>query len=100
MDPADPADVAEVNRLQDQMALTAGSDRPFVMPDYDKESLTPRAKPSSPCRTGSPGGTTPSDEGRWTRSAISWPGIGLGRAARQEAFYLNVDLGLPVGSTR
>ena len=39
VDPNDPADVAEVNALQDQMRLEAASARPFVPPDYDKASL-------------------------------------------------------------
>jgi hypothetical protein len=39
VDPADPTDVATVNALQDEFGLTAGSARPFVMPDYDKDSL-------------------------------------------------------------
>jgi len=39
VDPADPADVAAVNALQDQFGLTAGSARPFAMPDYDQSSL-------------------------------------------------------------
>ena len=39
VDPNDPADVAAVNELQDQMRLEAASARPFVSPDYDKTSL-------------------------------------------------------------
>ena len=39
VDPADAGDVATVNALQDQLGLTAGSARPFVMPDYDKAGL-------------------------------------------------------------
>ena len=39
VDPADPADVAEVNALQDKFAVTAGSSAPYTHPDYDTESL-------------------------------------------------------------
>ena len=38
-DPNDPADLAAVHELQDQMALRAGSARTFTMPDYDQASL-------------------------------------------------------------
>jgi hypothetical protein len=39
VDPGDPDDVAEVNALQDQFRLRAESERPFVMPEYDKKSF-------------------------------------------------------------
>ena len=39
VDPNDPADLAAVNELQDQLTLTAESARPFVMPDYDQASF-------------------------------------------------------------
>jgi hypothetical protein len=39
VDPADPADVAAVNALQDQFGLQASSARPFVMPAYDQASF-------------------------------------------------------------
>ncbi len=39
VDPGDAGDVAVVNALQDQLGLTAGSAQPFVMPDYDADSL-------------------------------------------------------------
>jgi hypothetical protein len=38
--PDDPADVAQVNALQDRLAVRAGSAEPLVMPDYDQESFT------------------------------------------------------------
>jgi hypothetical protein len=34
----DPADLAAVNKLQDQYRVEAGSGKPFVMPDYDETS--------------------------------------------------------------
>jgi hypothetical protein len=39
VDPGDASDAATVNSLQDQLGLTAGAARPFVMPDYDAGSL-------------------------------------------------------------
>ena len=39
VDPTDPADVAEVNALQDRITLDARSARPFASPDYDQQSL-------------------------------------------------------------
>ena len=35
----DPDDVGAVSRLQDELLLTAASQEPFVMPDYDRESM-------------------------------------------------------------
>ena len=40
VDPASPDDVAEVNRLQDQLLINASSSRPYVHPEYDEASLT------------------------------------------------------------
>jgi hypothetical protein len=39
VDPTDPADVAAVAAIQDRLAIDTGSSRPFVMPDYDLDSL-------------------------------------------------------------
>jgi len=39
VDPSKPDDVAEVNRLQDQLAISVNSSRPFTHPDYDEQSL-------------------------------------------------------------
>jgi hypothetical protein len=38
-DPADPADIAAVNALQDQLRVDAASAQPFTMPDYDQASF-------------------------------------------------------------
>ncbi|WP_157140072.1 DUF1214 domain-containing protein [Roseibium aggregatum] len=37
-DPEDKADLEEAHKLQDMIEISAGSDAPFVMPDYDKAS--------------------------------------------------------------
>lgn len=39
VDPADPQDGAEVNRLQDQLVIAASSARSYSHPDYDEASL-------------------------------------------------------------
>jgi hypothetical protein len=39
VDPADPHDVAEVNRLQDQLVIDANSSNEYTHPVYDEESL-------------------------------------------------------------
>jgi len=39
VDPQDPDDLAAVAAVQDQLALDAVGDQPFVMPEYDTESL-------------------------------------------------------------
>ncbi len=36
--PEDPKDLAIAHKLQDQIQIAAGSDEPFVLPDYDKTS--------------------------------------------------------------
>ena len=38
-DVGSPADLASVAAIQDQLLLSAAADRPFVLPDYDTESL-------------------------------------------------------------
>lgn len=40
VDPADAADIAEVNRLQDALRLTGGGTGPFPLPNYDEQSQT------------------------------------------------------------
>ncbi len=39
VDPADDADLATVNALQDELRVEAGSSRPFATPDYDRASF-------------------------------------------------------------
>ena len=37
VDPTDPADIAAVHGLQDQLTVVPGAGRPFVVPDFDRE---------------------------------------------------------------
>ena len=45
VDPQAPDDLAAVAEVQDRLALEAASDRAFVMPDYDTESLVRLYRP-------------------------------------------------------
>ncbi len=102
VDPNNPDDVAAVNRLQDQLRLTAGSARPYVAADYDQASLdTTRDALLTLTR-----GLARFDHAFGRRddvdpirhliaSASGWGGL-----PEQEAFYLNVDPGLPVANYR
>ena len=99
VDPADPADVAAVNALQDQFALQAASARPFVIPAYDQASFdVTRAALLELAK-----GLTGFDHAFGARgdvdpvrhligTAAGWGGLPDG-----EAIYVNVNPDLPVG---
>ena len=100
VDPNDPADVAAVNALQDQMQLTAGSARPFVSPDYDTPGLDSTRDALLTLARGLPrfdhtfGRREDVDPVRHLLGTAS----GWGGLPEQEAFYLNVEPNLPVGT--
>ena len=99
VDSADPADVAKVNALQDQMKVEAGSSQPFEMTSWDPVSYREvydslialgRLVPDSDGMFGSKSETDPV---RFRiGSAIGWAGL-----PGYEAEYMNVEPGLPVG---
>lgn len=100
VDPNSAADVAEVNALQDQIQVQAGSAAAFVLPDYDKASLDTtrealltlsRGLPGFDRAFGSKGDVDPIRH--LIGTASGWGGL-----PEQEAFYVNVEPGLPVGS--
>ena len=99
VDPADPADVATVNALQDGFRLSADSTKPFVSPVYDEETLNATRQALLERARGIKGfahafgkkGEVDPDL-HLIASAGGWGGL-----PEQEAFYENVDLGLPVG---
>jgi hypothetical protein len=99
VDPEDSADLAQVNKLQDQVILEAGSERPFVMPDYDQES----SDATRDALIALSRGLTAFDHAFGRRDTVDpvrhllATASGCGRLPEQEAFYVNVDLGLPVG---
>jgi hypothetical protein len=100
VDPADPADVAEVNALQDSVAVRAGSATAFELPDYDRASFdaTRRALLELANGLSRYEGAFGSRENvdpvrHFLGTAGGWGGL-----PEQEAYYLNVDPGLPQGN--
>ena len=100
VDSSDPDDVAAVNALQDQIQVEAASSRPFILPNYDEDSFRAtldaaielsRNVPDSERTFGSREEVDPVRH--FLGTAFGWGGL-----PEKEAFYLNVDPGLPVGS--
>jgi hypothetical protein len=99
VDPRDPADLAVVAALQDGLSLVAGSDRTFVMPDYDTASLD-RTRAALLALAADLG----SFAGSFGRQADVDPvhhlvstAAGWGGLPDTEATYVGVAPGLPVG---
>jgi hypothetical protein len=99
VDPADPADVAAVNALQDQFGLQAGSARPFVMPAYDRASfdatraaLLELAKGLGSFEHAFGAKSEVNPVLHLIGTAAGWGGL-----PDREAVYVNVNPGLPVG---
>lgn len=102
IDPNDPADAAEVNRLQDAMALTAVRGEAFPMPEYDQTSHSEtrrllldlaRPLPDFVGAFGRPGEVEPIRH--LLGSAAGWGGL-----PSHEAIYMNIDPRLPVAEYR
>ena len=101
-DPADPADLAAANAVQDGLAVTAGSAQPMTMPAYDQESLDAvRAALLALGRTmsGATGMFGTQDDVDPVHHLIG-TAMGWGGLPESEAFYATVDPGLPVGEYR
>lgn len=99
VDPADPADVAAVAELQDQIELACGSSAPFELPDYDKASLDEtRSALLSLARNlrGFDRMFGSKDEVDPIRHLIG-TAAGWGGLPSSEARYIGVDPRLPVG---
>jgi hypothetical protein len=99
VDPHDPADLAAVHTLQDQLALAAGSSEPFVMPDYDEASFDSTRQALLELGRGIGGfdrAFGARDEVDPVRHLIG-TAAGWGGLPETEAFYVNVEPGLPVG---
>lgn len=99
VDPTDPADVAEVNALQDRLVIEAASARPFEAPDYDPESLDATRTALLSLARGlngfdrAFGSAEDVDQVRHLiGTAAGWGGL-----PDSEAVYLSVEPGLPVG---
>ena len=101
-DPADPDDVAAANRVQDGLALSAGSAEPLKLPDYDEESLTAvrnALKELGRTLSGTSGMFGSRDAVDPVRHLIG-TAIGWGGLPEEEASYETVEPGLPVGEYR
>lgn len=102
VDPNDPDDVAEVNRLQDAFAVETAASCPFELPPYDQTSYEATRRPLLELARGLPdfrhafGKRGEVDPMRHLiGTAAAWGGL-----PDSEAIYLNVDPGLPVGEYR
>ena len=99
VDPADPADVAAVNALQDQLSLTAGSEVAFQPPDYDAAGLDATRAALLKLAAGVEGFDRTfgrRDDVDAVRHLLG-TAAGWGGLPETEAFYVNVSPGLPVG---
>lgn len=100
VDPTDHRDVAEVISLQDRFQLTAGSSRPFEMPDYDAASLNETRQALLQLARGLTGFTEmfgKREEVDPVRHLIG-TAAGWGGLPTTEAAYVGVDPRLPKGS--
>jgi hypothetical protein len=100
VDAADESDIAEVNALQDQLQLDAGSDTSFVLPDYEAASFDATREALLDLMKGLDGfehAFGARDEVEPVRHLLG-TAAGWGGLPDHEAFYLNVDPGLPVGN--
>ena len=100
VDPSDPEDVAQANKIQDGLSLTAGSSEPLELPDYDEASFT--AVRTSVLAEGSQGfhgthGMFGRKEDVDPHAHLLGTASGWGGLPEQEAYYESRDAGLPVG---
>ncbi len=102
VDPANPEDVAEVNALQDRLAVVAASANPFVQTDYDTASLDATRKTLLELARGLSG----FDHAFGSKGDVDPVRHLLGTAAGwgglpdREARYIGVEPRLPVGEYR
>lgn len=102
VDASDPADIAAVNKIQDAMTLEAVSDNAFTPPGYEEETFEGLRRvvlALGPYVPDSSGMFGPRDKVDPVRHLLGTAG-GWGGLPEEEAFYLNVDPGLPVGEYR
>jgi len=99
VDPADETDLAIVNALQDQLAVDAKSRRPFETPEYDKDSFEATRKAVLELARhlgGFDHAFGSKDEVDPVRHLIA-TAAGWGGLPDEEARYVSVEPGLPVG---
>ena len=99
VDASDPKDIAAVKEVQNQIALSATSETPFVLPHYDQDSFEGALQAALAL------GRFASDSNRTfgARSDVDpirhflGTAFGWGGLPEEEAFYLTVDPNLPIG---
>ncbi len=99
VDASDDADIKKANELQDNLVLEAASAKPFVLPNYDMDSY--KKTYDALLELGRGVGDAFATFGKKEEvdpvrhllgTAWGWGGLPV-----EEAFYLNVEPGLPVG---
>ena len=102
VDPADADDVAAVAAIQDGLGLRAGSAQPFEAPTYDTASLDATRNALLELARGVDGFTGAFGAPDEVDPVVHLLGTaaGWGGLPEHEAFYLNVDPGLPVARYR
>ena len=102
VDPADPDDVSEVNRLQDALQLVGGGSGNYPMPDYDKSSHTDTRNAILDLARG----VSKYDNSFGTRTEVDpilhllGTASGWGGLPEYEATYISVNENLPVDEYR
>lgn len=99
VDASDPEDVAAVNAIQEHMQIDATSANPFLPPAYDEESFEALLNTSlaiAPFVPDSQRMFGPKDHVDGVRHLIGTAG-GWGGLPEEDALYLGVEPGLPVG---
>ncbi|UCF39343.1 MAG: DUF1214 domain-containing protein [Acidobacteriota bacterium] len=100
VDSSDPADIQKANALQDRLKIEAASAKPYTHPDYDQESykvtyeallVLGRGMRDARATFGRKQDVDPVRHLLGT--AWGWGGL-----PETEAYYLNVEPGLPVGA--
>lgn len=97
---SDPEDIEKAHALQDKLKIEAASARPYSHPDYDEASYQATYGPLIELSRGVPdsrgtfGKKEEVDEVRHLiGTAYGWGGL-----PEYEAYYLNIEPGLPVGA--
>ena len=99
-DASDPEDLAAVNALQDQITLEAASAKPFIVPSYDEERfelVLNAAKELAKYISDSSRTFGPKEDVDPVRYMLG-AAFGWGGLPEAEAYYLNVEPGLPEGA--
>jgi len=97
---SDPADIKEVNTLQDQIKIKAASAKPYTHPNYDQASYNATYKALLELSKGVSGTKRMfgkkeevSEVRHLLGTAFGWGGL-----PEYEAYYINVEPNLPVGA--